>query len=112
MTSMQELSEYISEHWIWDEKTYPLLKILTREEDRQHFQKQHILHHLQKQVGGLAALLEDAEHGAKIDTEKERALISKLLLNTVELMRVSGLNEQSVVDWIKELYREKSQEIA
>lgn len=108
MTSIQELTDYIDQNWIWDEKTYPLLKVLVAEEDRQHFQKQHILHHLQKQVGGLADLIEDAEHGIKIDAAKERTLISKLLLNTLELIHVSGLNEQSVVDWIKELYKEKS----
>ena len=105
MTSIQELTDYIDQHWVWDGKSYPLLNVLTTDEDRKHFQKQHILHHLQKQVGGLADLIEDAEHGIKIDPVKERALISKLLLNTLEMMHVSGLNEQSAVDWIKELYQ-------
>lgn len=106
--SVQELTDYINQNWIWDEKTYPLLGVLTAEEDRQHFRKQHILHHLQKQVGGLADLIEDAEHGIKIDAVKERALISKLLLNTLEMIHISGLNEQSVVDWIKDLYEKKA----
>ncbi len=107
MTSVQELTHYIDQHWIWDGQTYPLLSVLTTKEDRLHFQKQHVLHHLQKQVGGLASLIEDAEHGSAIDTEKERALVSKLLLNTLEMIHVSGLNEESVVGWIKELYEKK-----
>ncbi len=111
MTSIQELTAYIDRNWAWDEKTYPLLKVLTTENDRTHFQKQHVLHHLQKQLGGLAGVLEEAEHGGTIDPASERALISKLLLNTLEMMHVSGLNESSVVDWIKELYETKPETV-
>lgn len=102
--SIQELADYIKGNWEWKKETYPLLEKLVTPAEQLHFQRQHTLHHLQKQVGGLADQLEDAEHGIAIDPDRELALISKLLLNTLELMTVTGRKEEDVTTWIKNLY--------
>lgn len=60
-----------------------------------HYAQKHLLTHLSKNIGEIAAAIEPKDHG-RHDTEVGATIIRKLLVNTIRLADVSGVPLESI----------------
>lgn len=92
LSTLQQAIDDIASRFVFDETNYPLLQKLTPEE-RLQFSINHCLQHMMKQVGKIAAHLEDRDHGGAGNPEVLKEALVKEFINVLrlaELLQVSA----------------------
>lgn len=97
LRDLSKLIPFIAEHFQFDERKYPELKGVTKEQ-RLNFAIRHSALHFAKTAGKIATVSEAVDHGGKLDTEELKKNIPKALINT---LRLAELLEMSETDLIK-----------
>ncbi len=101
---IDELIQFISENFIFDENSYPELKGVD-EQARFLFAVRHSALHFSKTAGKIAAVSEDVDHGNEIDIEELKKNVPKALINTLRLAELVGMSEDDLVKAIEDKYR-------
>ncbi len=104
---LKEIIELVANHWQWNGEAYPGWSRLPDEKSRKEFQRQHVLNHLMKQVGRLAARQERVDHG-EADLLGERTALTeqtgKLAATALHYASLSGVSVEEIEAWIKAFY--------
>ncbi len=93
---LQEAIDFIASKFVFDEAGYPLLAKLTSDE-RQHFALQHSLQHLMKQLGKIAAYLEDRDHGGEGDSDDLRRVFMKSFVSALRLAELLDVDADTLL---------------
>lgn len=93
---LQEAIDFIASKFVFDETGYPLLAKLAPEEQLQ-FSLNHSLQHLMKQLGKIAAHLEDKDHGGEGDSEALRRAFMKSFVSTLRLAELLGIDADELL---------------
>lgn len=96
LKDLQEAIDFIASKFVFDEMEYPLLAKLTPEE-RLQFSLHHSLQHLMKQLGKIAAHLEDKDHGGEGDSEELRRAFMKNFVSTLRLAELLGIDADELL---------------
>ncbi len=104
---IDQLIEFIAQHFSFDVAIYPELKGAT-EDERLKFAIRHSALHFAKTAGKIAAVSEDADHGEDINIEDLKINISKSLINTLRLAELVQLSEDDLTKRIYQLYEPDS----
>ncbi len=104
--SLDKLIKLITKHFVFDEKTYPELKGMNKEE-RLAFAIRHSALHFAKTAGKVAAVSEDADHGDEIDVQELKKNIPKAFINALRLAELVDMSASDIIRAIEEKYGEK-----
>lgn len=96
LKNLQEAIDFIASKFVFDETGYPLLAKLTPEEQLQ-FSLHHSLQHLMKQLGKIAAHVEDKDHGGEGDVEALRRVFMKSFVSTLRLAELLGIDADELL---------------
>jgi hypothetical protein len=102
--NLQEAIDFIASKFVFDESGYPLIAKLSPEE-RIQFSLNHSLQHLTKQLGNIAAHLEDKDHGGEGDPEALRRSFMKGFVSTLRLAELLGMDANDLLKGIPEYTR-------
>ena len=104
--TLRDVQRMAAERFPFDDEHYP--EIPKDKEGAGHYAQRHILLHLIKSLGEVAAAIEPKDHGAK-GSHVSPQVIRKLLVNALRLADVSGASMQeiqaSLENWAKGLER-------
>jgi hypothetical protein len=101
--SLNDLTTVIVSNYRFDSQTYPLINEESAEETLQ-FALKHVILHYSKSIGQLATISEKADHSGTIDVEDVKAIVPKLLINTLRLSALIGLADVDLVSSIEARY--------
>lgn len=105
--NLQHIAERVQAKWICNDENYHGWNALPDDEARLAFRRRHVLHHLMKQVGKLAALQEAEEHDPS-DRDAHRAArleqAGKLITTALEYVSVCGHDVPAVERWIEDAF--------
>ena len=110
--SSQELDDliaYVESKWEFDKRNYKRMNVLPLYEHPQ-FVRDHILKHLQKEVGKLAALLEKSDHTHEAPVEFRETILERernLLILVLRLAAFERLSGEELVRAVRDLYTTK-----
>lgn len=90
LSNLQDAIDYIASRFVFDAAHYPLLEKLSPEE-RLHFSINHSLQHMNKQLGRIAAHLEDRDHGGAGNPELLKEAVVKEFINVLRLSELLNL---------------------
>lgn len=94
--------------WPWTEANYPGYGALPDGRARDLFQLKHVLLHLMKQAGAIAAAIEHAEHRAADEADAAIRVrvetCGKLLTVALQLADLSGVHPEELETWVSKRY--------
>ncbi len=97
--------ELVVGSWPFEADEYPELKGATREK-KFAFGLNHVLKHMMKSVGAIAAQLEDVDHlrVSEVNVGAVRVLARKMIVNAIRLAELVGYEPDAIVrdmqDWV------------
>jgi hypothetical protein len=98
-SDLQEVIDYIASRFVFDEASYPLLSKLTPEE-RVHFSVNHSFQHMAKQIGKIAAHLEDRDHGGAGNPDILKEALVKEFINILRLAELLHIDAEELLSSI------------
>lgn len=104
---LAEIKDLVIKHWPWTPKSYPILGKM-RKTAREAFKRQHLLLHLGKQLGKLAAVQEYDDHGNATFLNNRVYLIehlAKMLTTLLHLAHVMGITAEELEKYIHDFYK-------
>ncbi|MBL1433972.1 hypothetical protein COB87_000120 [Candidatus Wolfebacteria bacterium] len=101
--NMQELMDFISENFVFDESIYPELKN-ANEEQKLRFAVRHQALHFGKTSGNIIAVSERVDHGKEMDMEVLKKNVSKAFINTLRLASSIGMTGEDIVAAVEKKY--------
>lgn len=104
MKNIDELIEFISKHFVFDDKTYPELKGKDSVQIK-YFAIRHSALHFAKTAGKISSFSEDVDHGGAEDLEELKKNISKSLINTLRLAELVGMSGEDLIKAIEDKYK-------
>ena len=87
---LSRMMRLVCKKWPWTTERYP--EMPTPGSARKRFQRRHVLWHMLKQIGHLAAIEERLDHDPASSSTARTDEIVKLLINTLQLARVEGMS--------------------
>ena len=100
---IDELTQFISQHFLFNEAHYPELRN-ANDEQRLVFAIKHSALRLAKTAGKISAVAEDIDHGTKPNLDELRTNIPKALINTLRLAELVGMSEVDIIKAIEKKY--------
>lgn len=104
LNDFDTLIKYISDHFIFNENKYPELAGAD-EHKRFLFALRHSALHFSKTAGNIAAISEQADHGAPVDLNNLKTQTIKALINTFRLAELIDINGEQLVAGVQDLYK-------
>lgn len=99
LKDLQEAIDFIASKFVFDAASYPLIVKLTPEEKLQ-FSVNHSLQHMTKQIGKIAAHLEDKDHGGDGNDEVLREALVKSFTNVLRLAELLNMNATDLLSLV------------
>ena len=106
MSDLQELIDLIGERYVFTTEHYPIMGKMNIEQ-RRAFIVDHIAKHMMKSLGRIAAQVEAADHGGKIDQVGLEEAAVKMVINALTLIDVLGFSAVSIRSKVPELMKSK-----
>ena len=100
---IKEATARLAHTWICNENEYPQIGRLASADDVASFRRKHVLSHMLKSLGKLAAADEAADHGdpaAVADREALLTLSGKMIVNILEYAQVCGIAPEELETWL------------
>jgi hypothetical protein len=96
LKDLQGAIDFIAAKFVFDVASYPLIAKLSPEEKLQ-FSVNHSLQHMTKQLGKIAAHLEDKDHGGVGNPEALREALVKSFTNVLRLAELLDMNAEMLL---------------
>ena len=101
-----DIRKIVQKRWFFDQQSYPDMADMRSHEAAGRFARGHILKHMLKSIGRMAAIEEDADHGepvVDIDNTREvmRDLIAKMMMNLMQLADRYGISDKEIEQAIR-----------
>ncbi len=101
VSELEKLIQLIASRFVFDEKAYPEFQG-ANDEDRLKFALRHSALHFSKTAGKIAAVIEDVDHGEKMDFEILKIQTVKSLINTLRLAELLNMSGNELIRLIEE----------
>lgn len=104
---LAEIVRLVVNHWQWTPQYYPILEKIP-EEAHGAFKRHHVLIHLEKQIGKLAAVQENDDHGKTTFLNDRGYLVehlAKLITCTLQLAQTMGITPEELEAYITNFYK-------
>ena len=94
---LDTLMAAIEKGFAFTPEKYPAMARCSTDREARLFAIDHILKHLQKNLGAIAAQSEAADHGGPVDVEAFKTASGKIIINTFNLARILGLTPERLI---------------
>lgn len=97
--SFQEVVAYIGNNWHCDETKYPVMEKMS-DEQRLMFVINHLVLHMSKSVGKIAAQCESFDHGNdiyRVNRDELELLAAKMVINVLQFSHVLGMDGEKII---------------
>lgn len=103
--TIDELLSYIKVHWHCDETKYPLMQQMS-DEQKLMFVINHLVLHMSKSVGKIAAECENFDHGNdfyRVNRPELNILAAKMLINVIQFAQTLDMTSESLIAETKKI---------
>ena len=94
-TNIADLMKHIELTYVFTAEHYP--ELAREGVNKEVFALRHLLHHIQKSVGRLAAECERFDHGDELNDANIREVVVKILINVLKLAAERGISAKELV---------------
>lgn len=104
---LSRMMRAIRAKWLWTDENYPGYDAQPEGRARELFRLKHVMLHLVKQIGIVAAAIERVEHHPKEPGPSQTSRIEtcgKLLVLALQLADLSGVRIEELETWISKNY--------